>query len=117
MGVMHIFRAAQPALLYLSPACTGALALTALARGEWAEVWGWTDEDEEAKEKRLKEEAEEAKKSSSAKAKKGASNKAIRNGDSLVVPETRETDEEEIMSEELASTPKTRKRRSSRKTK
>lgn len=50
MGVMHVFRAAQPALLYLSPACSGSVILLALARGEFAEVWAWTDEDEDAKE-------------------------------------------------------------------
>ncbi|KAK0561813.1 hypothetical protein OC861_005638 [Tilletia horrida] len=47
MGVMHIFRAAQPALLYLSPACSAAVALTAVARGEWKEMWGWSDQEEE----------------------------------------------------------------------
>lgn len=55
MGVMHVFKAAQPALLYLSPACVGAIALTALRRGEWAAVWGWSDdEDEEDKEEEEK---------------------------------------------------------------
>ncbi|KAE8212727.1 hypothetical protein CF319_g918 [Tilletia indica] len=47
MAVMHIFRAAQPALLYLSPACSAAVALTALVRGEWSAMWGWSDEEEE----------------------------------------------------------------------
>ncbi|GAK64342.1 signal peptide peptidase [Moesziomyces antarcticus] len=49
MGVMHFFKAAQPALLYLSPACTGAVFITAALRGEFKQVWNWTDgEDEEA---------------------------------------------------------------------
>ena len=34
IGVMHFFDAAQPALLYLVPACIGASLLTAAARGE-----------------------------------------------------------------------------------
>jgi len=48
--VMHSFKAAQPALLYLSPACVGAVALTAWARGEWRAVWGWEDGEEEREE-------------------------------------------------------------------
>lgn len=51
MGVMHFFKAAQPALLYLSPACTGAVFLTAAVRGEFKQVWSWTDGEEEEKEK------------------------------------------------------------------
>jgi len=34
MAVMHFFKAAQPALLYLSPACILSASLTALVRGE-----------------------------------------------------------------------------------
>ena len=49
MGVMHFFKAAQPALLYLSPACTGAVFLTAALRGEFKQVWIWTDGEEEEK--------------------------------------------------------------------
>lgn len=62
MGVMHFFKAAQPALLYLSPACTGAVFLTAVLRGEFKQVWNWTDGEEEEKEK---EEAEKKKKKDS----------------------------------------------------
>ncbi|SNX84461.1 related to Minor histocompatibility antigen H13 [Melanopsichium pennsylvanicum] len=47
MGVMHFFKAAQPALLYLSPACTGAVFLTAALRGEFKQVWNWTDGEQE----------------------------------------------------------------------
>lgn len=50
MGVMHFFKAAQPALLYLSPACTGAVFLTAALRGEFKQVWEWSDGEEEEKE-------------------------------------------------------------------
>ena len=34
VGVMHVFDAAQPALLYLVPGCLGAALLTAVSRGE-----------------------------------------------------------------------------------
>ncbi|KAJ7725835.1 peptidase A22B, signal peptide peptidase, partial [Mycena maculata] len=43
MGVMHVFHRAQPALLYLSPACVGAFAATAAWRGELGSAWGWCD--------------------------------------------------------------------------
>ncbi|CEH15343.1 Uncharacterized conserved protein [Ceraceosorus bombacis] len=36
MGVMHFFQAAQPALLYLSPACVGAILGTSLVKGEFS---------------------------------------------------------------------------------
>ncbi|CED85513.1 Uncharacterized conserved protein [Phaffia rhodozyma] len=60
IGVMHTFRAAQPALLYLSPACVGAVALVALVKGEFALLWKWGDGDDDAEEveraKKLKKE-------------------------------------------------------------
>ncbi|SPO25523.1 related to Minor histocompatibility antigen H13 [Ustilago trichophora] len=56
MGVMHFFKAAQPALLYLSPACTGAVFLTAALRGEFKQIWNWTDGEEEDKEEGKKKE-------------------------------------------------------------
>ncbi|KAJ1970981.1 hypothetical protein H4R35_005544, partial [Dimargaris xerosporica] len=49
MAVMHIFRAAQPALLYLSPACSVSVVLVALARGELSELFSFSTEDPEAK--------------------------------------------------------------------
>lgn len=52
MAVMTLFNAAQPALLYLSPACVGALAFTAAARGEWTAVWAWADIDEDAEQEK-----------------------------------------------------------------
>ena len=39
--VMHTFQAAQPALLYLSPACIGSVLLTALVRGEVKELFAY----------------------------------------------------------------------------
>ncbi|KAL1922839.1 uncharacterized protein VTP21DRAFT_9215 [Calcarisporiella thermophila] len=51
--VMHVFKAAQPALLYLSPACILAAVGTAAVRGELKELFKYTteEEDEEAKKK------------------------------------------------------------------
>ncbi|KAN0129764.1 Signal peptide peptidase domain containing protein [Lactarius tabidus] len=43
MAVMHVFHAAQPALLYLSPACILSFLLTAWRRGELSEAWQWND--------------------------------------------------------------------------
>ena len=64
--VMHTFRAAQPALLYISPACVASIALTALFRKEVKEVWSWEDGEEERKERERKEkEAKEKKEESS----------------------------------------------------
>jgi minor histocompatibility antigen H13 len=55
--VMHTFKSAQPALLYLSPACVGSVVLCALIRGESKEFWAFDDgsEDEERQEKKVKE--------------------------------------------------------------
>ncbi|KAL0956599.1 hypothetical protein HGRIS_002736 [Hohenbuehelia grisea] len=44
MVVMHSFGKAQPALLYLSPACILSFFATALLRGELSEAWAWSDE-------------------------------------------------------------------------
>lgn len=51
MAVMHFTGAAQPALLYLSPACIAAVALCAAKRNELQRVWAWTDEDPETDKK------------------------------------------------------------------
>ncbi|KAF8520430.1 signal peptide peptidase-domain-containing protein [Hysterangium stoloniferum] len=50
MAVMHTWKAAQPALLYLSPACMLSFLLTGLLRGELKQVWRWKDEAEQIKE-------------------------------------------------------------------
>lgn len=42
--VMHTFKAAQPALLYLSPACILSFFVTAAIRGELREALQWQDE-------------------------------------------------------------------------
>lgn len=46
IGVMHIFHHAQPALLYLVPACIGAPILTALVRGELKDLFQYADHPE-----------------------------------------------------------------------
>ncbi|KAJ7647348.1 peptidase A22B, signal peptide peptidase [Roridomyces roridus] len=46
MGVMHFFQRAQPALLFLSPACVGGF----LVENWWVggEAWAWSDEAQDA---------------------------------------------------------------------
>ncbi|KAM5530983.1 hypothetical protein V8D89_015365 [Ganoderma adspersum] len=43
MSVMHFFQKAQPALLYLSPACILSFFVVSLARGEFNDAWSWSD--------------------------------------------------------------------------
>ncbi|KAH9998450.1 signal peptide peptidase-domain-containing protein [Russula compacta] len=43
MAVMQVFQAAQPALLYLSPACILSFVYTAWRRGELIDSWRWND--------------------------------------------------------------------------
>merc|ERR1712129_296590 len=47
VGVMHFFDAAQPALLYLVPACLGAALLTAVSRGELQLLLNYSEEKTE----------------------------------------------------------------------
>ena len=42
-----VFEAAQPALLYLVPACLGSSLLCALVRGELKELFDYSEEEEE----------------------------------------------------------------------
>lgn len=44
LSAMLVYNHGQPALLYLVPGVTGSLWLTALARREVAEVWGYTED-------------------------------------------------------------------------
>jgi minor histocompatibility antigen H13 len=46
VGVMYYFLHAQPALLYLVPACLGASLITALARREFRLLWNYTEGDD-----------------------------------------------------------------------
>ncbi|KAJ1838465.1 hypothetical protein LPJ73_007070, partial [Coemansia sp. RSA 2703] len=57
IAVMHKFKAAQPALLYLSPACILSVVATGMARGELAQVFAYS---EEVKEKKGEGEGEDA---------------------------------------------------------
>ncbi|OQS04444.1 aspartyl protease family A22B [Thraustotheca clavata] len=50
--VMLVFNAAQPALLYLVPACLGSSLVTAIVRGELKELLAYSEEDEDDKEKK-----------------------------------------------------------------
>jgi minor histocompatibility antigen H13 len=58
-SVMHIFQAAQPALLYLSPACILSVLLTALIRGEIKPLFAYAPDES----KKKKAEIEDAKSS------------------------------------------------------
>eukprot|EP00696_Hemimastix_kukwesjijk_P017957 gnl/Hemi2/6743_TR2297_c0_g1_i1.p1 gnl/Hemi2/6743_TR2297_c0_g1~~gnl/Hemi2/6743_TR2297_c0_g1_i1.p1 ORF type:complete len:416 (-),score=159.66 gnl/Hemi2/6743_TR2297_c0_g1_i1:99-1295(-) len=49
LAVMILFEAAQPALLYLVPACLGASSLHALCVGEFWNLWNFKEEEEEEK--------------------------------------------------------------------
>lgn len=55
MYVMIQFKAAQPALLYLVPACLGSSFLTALARGEVKTILAYSEETDEKEEEGEKE--------------------------------------------------------------
>ncbi|KAK0241654.1 signal peptide peptidase-domain-containing protein [Armillaria nabsnona] len=43
LSVMHFFGKAQPALLYLSPACILSFVITSFCRGELSDAWDWND--------------------------------------------------------------------------
>jgi minor histocompatibility antigen H13 len=81
--VMHVFKAAQPALLYLSPACILSVLITGLARGELKEVFAYTSEDKKKADK-AKEAEKEDKKTDDKKAdkKKESDEKANPSSDS-----------------------------------
>jgi len=49
--VMHTFKAAQPALLYLVPCCLGASLFMALIRGEFNTLWNYSEENKIQKKK------------------------------------------------------------------
>jgi len=62
MGVMHFFKHAQPALLYLSPACIISSLICAAVRGEIKDLFEYNDESEEEKKAREAKEKEEKEK-------------------------------------------------------
>ncbi len=59
-----MFEAAQPALLYLVPACLGSSLLCAFVRGELKELFEYSEEEEEVNEEEVvkTKETEETKK-------------------------------------------------------
>jgi minor histocompatibility antigen H13 len=52
MAVMHLFKAAQPALLYLSPACILSVLIVALVRGELSDVFSYEHSTEDKNDKK-----------------------------------------------------------------
>ena len=67
IGIMHWYKHAQPALLYLVPACLGAPLFMALIRGDIKSMFKYADHPEEEEDKskdeeKKKEEKEEKKK-------------------------------------------------------
>lgn len=73
MAIMHYFKSAQPALLYLVPACIIIPLLLSLIRGEFSELWNYTEEHltkpEDAEENGEKEEKKKDKKDKNKKEK------------------------------------------------
>lgn len=67
IGVMHYFKAAQPALLYLVPACLLVPLFLALIRGEFSQLWNYSEEQlteryaEKQKQQKQKEQAKKVK--------------------------------------------------------
>jgi len=59
--VMIVFQAAQPALLYLVPACLGSSLLCAVVRGELKALFDYSEEEEEEEEEETKDEADKKK--------------------------------------------------------
>lgn len=47
IAIMHNFKSAQPALLYLSPACILSVLFCAAVRGEVSDLWSYKDHDQE----------------------------------------------------------------------
>jgi len=44
---MHVFEAAQPALLYIVPACIAMAAAGAASKGKLSDLWAYTEEQPE----------------------------------------------------------------------
>jgi minor histocompatibility antigen H13 len=57
--VMHVFKAAQPALLYIVPACIGTAVAGAMAKGKLKELWAYTEGEEEEEEGKKEEDKKE----------------------------------------------------------
>jgi minor histocompatibility antigen H13 len=55
MSVMHVFKAAQPALLYLSPSCAAAALIAAAVKGDLPALWGYKEISKEERMEKAKE--------------------------------------------------------------
>jgi minor histocompatibility antigen H13 len=60
VGVMYFFKTAQPALLYLVPACLGGSLAVGLARGEFSALFAYSEEEEKKEEKKGEEKEKKA---------------------------------------------------------
>ncbi|CAM0139739.1 unnamed protein product [Umbelopsis sp. WA50703] len=60
--VMHTFQAAQPALLYLSPACILSALITAAVRGEIKDLFAYSTEEDNEEAKKEKKDSKKTKK-------------------------------------------------------
>jgi minor histocompatibility antigen H13 len=69
--VMNVFKAAQPALLYIVPSILGALAVHSALKGEFGLLFGWKEAHVIAEEKAALEEEKKQKRAAVAEAKKG----------------------------------------------
>ena len=58
--IMHTFQAAQPALLYLSPALSLSAIACALVRSEWSSFWSFDETAEQEQEKKTADEKRSA---------------------------------------------------------
>lgn len=87
--VMHTFRAAQPALLYLSPACIGSVIACAVVRGEVKELWNFDDGSDDDKPKAKDGDKKEADQASPSEEKKADG--ALESG-----PEKKQDDKEDL---------------------
>ncbi|KAG0004320.1 hypothetical protein BGZ80_002590 [Entomortierella chlamydospora] len=103
MFVMHTFKAAQPALLYLSPACILSVLFMGLVRGEIKEVFTYTSED--GKEAAKAKEAEEKKKNDKKETEDNTKDVAEEKKDKKAKRESSASDSEQ------EGTPKLRKRK------
>ncbi|KAG9292309.1 hypothetical protein G9A89_009121 [Geosiphon pyriformis] len=65
--VMHTFKAAQPALLYLSPACIFSVLITGLIKGQLKELFNYSSDSDEVKKNKKAVEEEKKKKKNSKK--------------------------------------------------
>lgn len=98
IAVMHVFKAGQPALLYLCPAIAGSTLLVAYARGELALLYSFKDLDENEEKEKLKEKRQKDRKEKRKEKKKLDAEKLRLNAEADV--ETTEEEKVTLSSEE-----------------